>query len=239
MNSRLSSWFLVLMFVIFGWQRWRAADIKVFQHLQSAELQSCGSLRSVGSLSLLLVLWSLQSQAALPLISCERPEACQLFRKVLTKTAGKPLEQKHASIQRMRICDVAMQVRVLGSEKQLYDNFISPISHGYINIFFFPSPYPLFSSSTHGLRVDWGCSSTLPTVTMATLSGPTKDQKPKDILDNNTIAAQPGYLRDSDLRGEIRREGGGGSKSSVSLSLPPPRTQTEPGLENLKGTGTM
>lgn len=30
-----------------------------------------------------------------------------------------------------------------------------------------------------------------------------QDLKPKDILDNNTIAAQPGYLRDLDLRGEI------------------------------------
>lgn len=30
-----------------------------------------------------------------------------------------------------------------------------------------------------------------------------QDLKPKDILDNNTIAAQRGYLRDLDLRGEI------------------------------------
>ncbi|KAK1902678.1 Inner kinetochore subunit cnl2 [Dissostichus eleginoides] len=30
-----------------------------------------------------------------------------------------------------------------------------------------------------------------------------QDLEPKDILDNNTIAAQPGYLRDLDLRGEI------------------------------------
>lgn len=30
-----------------------------------------------------------------------------------------------------------------------------------------------------------------------------QDLKPKDILDNNTKAAQPGYLRDLDLRGEI------------------------------------
>lgn len=64
-----------------------------------------------------------------------------------------------------------------------------------------------------------------------------QDLKPKDILDNNTIAAQPAYLRDLDLRGEIW----GGcrlSKSSHFLYLP--HAQTQSGLIFcLKGTGTM
>lgn len=47
-----------------------------------------------------------------------------------------------------------------------------------------------------------------------------QDLKPKDILDNNTIAAQPGYLRDLDLRGEIWGAADWESKSSVFLYLP-------------------
>lgn len=65
-----------------------------------------------------------------------------------------------------------------------------------------------------------------------------QDPKPKDILDNNTIAAQPGYLRDLDLRGEIWGVGGcTPSKSSLF-----PHTQTQDSglsvlLENLRGGG--
>lgn len=47
-----------------------------------------------------------------------------------------------------------------------------------------------------------------------------QDLKPKDILDNNTIAAQPGYLRDLDLRGEIWGAADWESKSSLFLYLP-------------------
>lgn len=60
-----------------------------------------------------------------------------------------------------------------------------------------------FFSSTHGLRLDRGCSSTRPSRYYGNAIWAYQDLKPKDILDNNTIAAQPGYLRDLDLRGEI------------------------------------
>ncbi|CAG13605.1 unnamed protein product, partial [Tetraodon nigroviridis] len=54
-----------------------------------------------------------------------------------------------------------------------------------------------------------------------------QDLKPKDILDNNTIAAQPGYLRDLDLRGEIW---GGCRFTKSSHFLYHPHTQTQSGL---------
>lgn len=65
-----------------------------------------------------------------------------------------------------------------------------------------------------------------------------QDLKPKDILDNNTIAAQPGYLRDLDLRGEIWGVADWESKSSLFLCLP--HTPTQSGLAfHLSGSGTM
>lgn len=65
-----------------------------------------------------------------------------------------------------------------------------------------------------------------------------QDLKPKDILDNNTIAAQPGYLRDLDLRGEIWGVADWESKSSLFLYLP--HTQTQSGLAFcLEGSGTI
>lgn len=58
-----------------------------------------------------------------------------------------------------------------------------------------------------------------------------QDLKPKDILDNNTIAAQPGYLRDLDLWGEIWGVADWGSKSSLFLCLPHTlNSQTQSGL---------
>lgn len=65
-----------------------------------------------------------------------------------------------------------------------------------------------------------------------------QDLKPKDILDNNTIAAQPGYLRDLDLRAEIWGVADWESKSSLFLYLP--HTQTQSGLAFcLGGSGTI
>lgn len=47
--------------------------------------------------------------------------------------------------------------------------------------------------------------------------------KPKDILDNNTIAAQPGYLRELDLWGEIWE----GGRLQIERINPPFSTSTE------------
>ena len=68
-----------------------------------------------------------------------------------------------------------------------------------------------------------------------------QDLKPKDILDNNTIAAQPGYLRDLDLRGEIWGVADWTSKSSLFcyLNLHTSTARISPQLENLRGKGTI
>jgi len=68
--------------------------------------------------------------------------------------------------------------------------------------------------SSHGSRLD------RPAVTVATLSWPYQDLKPKDILDNNTIAAYRARVPEG-LRPERRDLGGGGlreHKSSPPLS---------------------
>ena len=96
-----------------------------------------------------------------------------------------------------------------------------------------------FFSSPHGLRLDWSCSSTRPSCYYGNTIWAYQDLEPKDILDNNTIAAQPGYLRDLDLRGEIWGVADWETKSSLFLCLP----RTQPVrisllLEN-RGSGTI
>lgn len=68
------------------------------------------------------------------------------------------------------------------------------------HVLFLLHPLRLFSS-THGSRLDSSRCSTRSNSYHGNAIGAYQDLKPKDMLDNNTIAAQLGYLRDLDLRG--------------------------------------